>query len=81
MWVSEGHKLEETPVSDEELDAPLRAAHHPPKQMKYRAHLQVRHVPCSAGESVLHARLQTLPGMVPSGRGCFWIPNPYAKVG
>lgn len=43
MWVSEGHKLEETAVSDAELDAPLRASQHPPPHTKYVAHLQVRH--------------------------------------
>ncbi|KAL3143454.1 hypothetical protein ABBQ38_002269 [Trebouxia sp. C0009 RCD-2024] len=40
LWVSEGHKLEETPVSDDDLNAPLRAAQHPPPQTTYRAHLQ-----------------------------------------
>ena len=61
LWVSKGHQLEETPVSDEELDAPLRAAQHPPPQTHYRAYLQVRHVhaPRSA-ECVVSFRLWRL---------------------
>lgn len=44
LWMSEGYKLDETPVSDEDLEAALRAAQHPPSHAKYKAKLQVTHV-------------------------------------
>lgn len=44
LWVSEGHKLDETAVSDEDLEAAMRAALHPPSHAKYKAKLQVTHM-------------------------------------
>lgn len=41
LWINEGYQLDESPVSDENLNAPLTAAQHPPFKIQYSAHLQV----------------------------------------
>ena len=43
-WLSDGYKLDEAPVSDEDLDAAMRAAQHPPSHTQYKAKLQVQHM-------------------------------------
>jgi len=48
LWVSEGYKLEETSASDDELEAPLQAAQHPPTNVHYSAHLQAGSLPSTA---------------------------------
>ena len=48
LWVSEGYKLDEAPVSDEDLDSTMRAAQHPPSHVKYEAQLQVKHMQASS---------------------------------
>ena len=50
-WLSEDYKLDETPVSDDDLNAPLKAAQQPPSDTRYKAHLQVCCMICSAAQS------------------------------
>lgn len=47
-WVSEGYKLDETPVSDDDTNASLKAAQQPPSDTRYKAHLQVCCMTCYA---------------------------------
>ena len=41
LWLSEGYKLDETAVSDEDLEAATKAAQQPPSHAQYKAKLQV----------------------------------------
>ncbi len=46
LWLTEGYKLDESPVSDDDLNAPLRAAQDPPEHLHYSARLQVSSAAC-----------------------------------